>query len=348
MNTNHKMYTGDSSNMAELADNSVHLVVTSPPYPMIEMWDEMFSKANTMVGRALEKNMPKQAFEEMHKVLDKTWAEVDRVMIEGGMVCINIGDATRSFDKSFQCYPNAARITQWFFENGYNVLPRIHWRKPTNKANKFMGSGMLPPNAYVTLEEESVLVFRKGLWPREFTKGSEIEMRRASAYFYEERNKWFSDSWDDIPGSRQEGLRGSKTHHAVYPVEIPLRLIHMYSIYGDTVLDPFAGTGTTLVAAMASGRSSVGYDTNPVMVMQYDQHIKKLDTYHDQFNRTRIRNHKRLVESGKEFRHESEVYDFPVTNGAEKTLRLFSIESYEGEKGEYTVRLGPYKHLPEK
>ncbi len=98
----------------------------------------------------------------MHSALDDVWAEISRVLVPGGIACINVGDATRTVGDSFRVYPNHARVTDAFVELGFEPLPDVLWRKPTNSAAKFMGSGMIPPNAYVTLEHEYVLVFRKG------------------------------------------------------------------------------------------------------------------------------------------------------------------------------------------
>lgn len=342
MNTKHRFITGNSSDMVEVPDRTVHLTVTSPPYPMIEMWDEMFSEQDPLIGRAMELNMGKEAFERMHKLLDEVWEEVSRVTTPAGIVCVNIGDATRKLGKNFQCYPNAARITKWFFDNGFTVLPSIHWRKPTNKANKFMGSGMLAPSAYVTQEEESILVFRKGPTPRDFNTDGERGTRQASAYFYEERNKWFCDSWDDIPGSRQDGLKNSKRRLALYPVEIPHRLIHMYSIYGDTVLDPFAGSGTTLVAAMASGRSSIGYDLDEDMQKIFKKRIHEPKQLNSRFTRDRIHSHLKYVEeTDRDFKYENKMYGFPVTNKAETKMRFYSVDSIKGGEGVYEVKMEP-------
>src|SRR4029079_11532235 len=119
------------------------------------------------------------------------------------MLCIDVGDATRTVGGRFRCYPNAARITSTVMRLAFDPLPAIVWRKPTNAPNKFMGSGMLPPGAYVTYEHEHVLIFRKGS-KRAFASAAEKAARHRSAYFWEERNVWFSDVWTDLVGARQE------------------------------------------------------------------------------------------------------------------------------------------------
>ena len=257
MITNHVVLHTTSAHMPAVQDASVALVVTSPPYPMIEMWDSCFCTQDQEIEKALREGAAALAFERMHRLLDQVWREVDRVLIPGGLVCINIGDATRTLNGVFQLFSNHNRILSAFCGMGYCVLPDIIWRKPSNSPNKFMGSGMYPAGAYVTYEHEYILIFRKG-GKRIFT--ADRDRRQRSAYFWEERNIWFSDLWE-ITGQRQKAADvTSRERSAAFPFEIPYRLVNMYSIQGDTVLDPFAGTGTTLLAAMAAGRSSIGVE----------------------------------------------------------------------------------------
>ena len=140
------VYYKSSSNMEEIEDESIHLIVTSPPYPMISKWDNHYGIVD---------------FEIQHHRLLATWGECYRVLIHGGIMCVNIGDATRTIGKKFQLFPSHARIIEHFLELGFQSLPEIIWRKQTNAPNKFMGSGMYPPGAYVTLEHEFILIFRK-------------------------------------------------------------------------------------------------------------------------------------------------------------------------------------------
>ena len=255
--TTHKIYFAASQDMKCIKDASIDLIVTSPPYPMIEMWDEIMAKQNPAIKGALTNN-PMQAFELMHQELDKVWKECYRLLKDGGLMCINIGDATRTINKEFQLYNNHARVIEACLKLGFANLPNIIWRKPTNAPNKFMGSGMLPCGAYVTLEHEWILVFRKG--SKRNYKEEEKKVRRESSFFWEERNKWFSDVWE-IKGVKQT-INNSKTRerNASFPFEIPFRLINMYSQQGDTVLDPFCGLGTTIVASMLTERNSIGVE----------------------------------------------------------------------------------------
>ena len=255
MQTRHEAVHGDARDLSTLTDESVQLIVTSPPYPMIAMWDEAFTAMDPEVGLALDRAEGVRAFEAMHRQLDRCWAELHRVLVPGGLACINIGDATRSVDKQFALWPNHARILQAALALGFTVLPDILWRKPNNSPTKFMGSGMLPAGAYVTYEHEYVLILRKGA-KRAFDADGKRH-RRASALFWEERNAWYCDLWD-LTGTRQSmpGVEARK-RSAAFPFELAFRLIQMHSVYGDRVLDPFAGTGTTALAAAVAGRGSV-------------------------------------------------------------------------------------------
>lgn len=255
----HYIYTMDSRNLKPMLDKSINLIVTSPPYPMIEMWDGVFISQDNSIEEDLDNGLGISAFDKMHSILDETWEECDRVLADGGFICINIGDAVRTLNSYFCMYPNHVRVVDFFLKKGYSVLPDIHWRKQTNAPNKFMGSGMLPAGAYVTYEHEYILIFRKGD-KREFSD-TEKSIRRSSAYFWEERNTWFSDLWD-IKGTAQDMKTDgtSRNRNASFPFEIPYRLVNMYSMEGDWILDPFAGLGTTNLACMACNRNSVGID----------------------------------------------------------------------------------------
>ncbi len=264
LQTRHRLLRADARRMAAVADASVNLVVTSPPYPMIAMWDGLFGDLDPEIARSLADGRPQEMFARMHGLLDPVWDEVYRVLRPGGFACINIGDAVRSFNGEFGLYANHVRILDHLQRIGFTCLPAILWRKPTNAPTKFMGSGMLPAGAYVTLEHEYILIVRKG-GKRRFPP-DEQPRRRESAIFWEERNTFFSDVWTDIRGSRQllEASAG-RDRSAAFPFELAYRLILMYAIKGDMVLDPFWGTGTTTLAASAAGRSSIGYEIDQAL-----------------------------------------------------------------------------------
>lgn len=275
MKSQHTIYFSKSQEMSQINDNSVDLVITSPPYPMIEMWDEIMSSQNPLIKKAFNESQPELAFELMHKELDAVWKECYRVVKDGGFICINIGDATRTIDGEFRLYNNHSRITQYCTSLGLTNLPNIIWRKQTNAPNKFMGSGMLPCGAYITLEHEYILIFRKGS-KRNYKNAEQKADRRESSYFWEERNVWFSDLWD-LKGTKQKIANTStRDRSAAYPFEIPYRLINMYSQRGDVVLDPFLGTGTTTQAAMLLGRDSIGYEIDENMLQVIQSNIKSM------------------------------------------------------------------------
>jgi DNA modification methylase len=180
--TIHKVLFKNAQDIEEIPDKSVDLMVTSPPYPMIAMWDNIFSEQNSAIGTLLRKGDGCGAFELMNKELDKIWAQVYRVLKDGGFACINIGDATRTIDGEFKLYPNHSRILKCCLKLGFSPLPEILWRKHTNAPNKFMGSGMLPTGAYVTLEHKFILILRKGK-KRKFSDPKDKLRRQQSAFF---------------------------------------------------------------------------------------------------------------------------------------------------------------------
>lgn len=332
MQSIHKVHFGLAQNMKAVEDSSVDLVVTSPPYPMIEMWDEIMASQNPIIQYALNENNGSLAFELMHKELDKVWDEVVRVTKSEAFVCINIGDATRRIDGNFQLFSNHSRIIQYFLGNGFSCLPPIIWRKPTNSPNKFMGSGMLPAGAYITLEHEYILVFRKG-GKRIFKSEKEKNNRQSSAFFWEERNQWFSDLWE-VRGTNQKlNLSNSRERSGAYPFEISYRLINMYSAKGDTVLDPFLGTGTTTLSAMALGRNSIGYEIDEKLSDTIFQNVgaDKINILNEMI-KDRLKAHidfieKRMSNPDSIIKHFNEHYDFPVMTNQETNLYFNFLEN---------------------
>lgn len=326
MRTQHKIVYSDAREIQDVKSESVDLMITSPPYPMIEMWDEMFGKQNPEISKALMEHDGNLAFELMHKELDKVWKEVYRVLKVGGIACINIGDSTRSLNNKFQIYPNHARILNYCLNLGFHALPHILWIKETNKPDKFMGSGMLPVGAYVTLEHEHILILRKGD-KREFKKPEERLNRQKSAFFWEERNIWFSDKWKDINGVFQK-LNHNKVRErsAAYPIELTYRLINMFSVQGDIVLDPFLGTGTTTLGAIASGRSSIGYEIDANFKEIIEERIKEIRGVANAYIEERLERHKEFMKRRAEIKGEHKYwnknYNFPVVTLQEKNILI--------------------------
>ena len=330
METTHTVHAADARDLS-LAADSVDLVVTSPPYPMVEMWDGLFTDLDPQVGDFLAGGRGEAAFDAMHAVLAEVWDELARVLRPGGIACINVGDATRSLDGRFRVYNNHARVIDAFERRGFDPLPDVLWHKPTNSAAKFMGSGMVPPSAYVTLEHEYVLVFRNGP-RREFDPGD--PQRYESAYFWEERNRWFTDIWTDVRGRLQDLPEDDlRDRAAAFPFEIPYRLVNMYSVYGDTVLDPFWGTGTTTLAAMAAGRDSVGYERDRRFLDRFEDSVDEVPAMAERVVSRRLNAHREFVadrrEAGNEFDYESTHYDFPVMTSQEQDIRFYVPENVE-------------------
>lgn len=313
---------------------------------MIHMWDETFVRLDPSIEKDLAGGHGRAAFERMHLALDAVWRECCRVLRPGGLCCINVGDATRTIGGSFELYANGARIVSSCASMGFAVLPRVIWRKSTNAPNKFMGSGMLPGGAYVTLEHEHILIFRKGT-KREFdTEGQKVGRRR-SAYFWEERNMWFSDVWTDLIGARQKSAANSaRERTGAYPTELAYRLVHMYSVQGDTVLDPFLGTGTTCLAALAGARSSIGAEIDEGFIDQARSRI--FDEWRSMNERTerRLLDHIRFVGEyrarGREPAHVNEHHGFPVITSQERGIVLPRIESVAEKDGAIHATYLPY------
>lgn len=326
--------------MSVISSGTIQLIVTSPPYPMIEMWDEAFSQQSSEILNALSSEDGTKAFELMHQELDKTWEECNRVLRDGGFLCINIGDATRTIN-DFQLYSNHARILQKLMQLGFQILPEVLWRKQTNAPNKFMGSGMLPAGAYVTLEHEYILIARKG-GKRIFKSAKEKLNRQESGYFWEERNIWFSDIWDFKGITQKLHNDQLREKSAAFPFELAYRLVSMYSVKNDTVLDPFAGTGTTILASMLVERNSIGIELQEKFNGLIKDRIMSARDYLNEFVNERLVNHKNFIEKRlqekKDIKYTNAYYNFPVVTKQEENIIIRTItEIIMINKNEYEV-----------
>jgi DNA modification methylase len=339
MQTKHKVFFKNANQMSELSDGSVHLIVTSPPYPMIEMWDHTFMAQNDNISEQLSNGHGFKAFELMHKCLDIVWKEIYRVLCDGGIACINIGDATRTINGDFILFPNHSRILSQLIHIGFSPLPLIIWRKQTNAPNKFMGSGMLPPGAYVTLEHEYILIARKN-GKRLFKNTNDKEIRHQSAFFWEERNNWFSDVWFELKGTRQNmNDNDPRKRSAAFPFDLAYRLVNMFSVEDDIVLDPFLGSGTTLLACMASMRNSFGYEIDigfkDIIEGKLDGFIDIANNYID----GRLSNHINFVKDRFRdkgfFQYANEIYGFPVITRQELKMRLCKLTNLTKEQDSF-------------
>ncbi len=333
MKTTHKILFQDSRDLKNIPSESVDLIVTSPPYPMIEMWDEMFGNQNPDIQSALANDDGKLAYSLMHEILDSVWDEVFRVLKNNRFACINIGDATRTVNGDFCLYPNHARILTHLLKIGFSALPDILWRKQANTPNKFMGSGMLPAGAYVTLEHEYILIVRKG-FKREFKAEKEKENRRESALFWEERNIWFSDVWTDIKGKCQKLSNNiSRLRSAAFPYELAYRLINMYSVKGDVVLDPFLGTGTTIAAAMTSGRNSIGVEIDESFQQVICPIANNIVEFSNDYLHNRLERHfefvKHRMENSGALKYINKHYGCPVVTSQEPFILLNGLNEVQ-------------------
>jgi DNA modification methylase len=253
LSTSHKIYLGDARLMPELGiEPAVHLVVTSPPYFNLI---EYPSRPAGQLGNFSDYD----AFlAELHKV----WQRCLDVLHPGGRLCVVVGDVCVSRKKAGRHYllPLHADISHDCMRMGFDYLNPILWSKIANAATEVEGNGSTflgkpyEPNAVIKNNVEYVLIFRKPGAYRNPTK----EQRDLSIIDKDDHKKWFRQVWQDIPG--QSRWRG---HPAPYPVELAYRLISMFSFVGDTVLDPFCGTATTVEAAIKAHRSSVGYEIEP-------------------------------------------------------------------------------------
>jgi hypothetical protein len=189
---------------------------------------------------------------------------------------------------------------------------------------------MLPPGAYVTLEHEYILIVRKGS-KRNFNPIEKVN-RRESAYFWEERNAWFSDVWFDLLGTPQN-LNGRNKRSGAFPLELPLRLVNMFSIYGDTVCDPFMGSGTTMIAAMCSARNSIGYEIDKGLQPVILEKISNVPAMANKIIHKRVEAHCDYVRERQKtkgnLKYTSRRYGFPVVTRQEEDLRFYRLQNIQ-------------------
>ena len=197
-----------------------------------------------------------------------------------------------------------------------------------------MGSGMLPAGAYVTLEHEFILILRKGN-KRKFTTEEEKKRRRESSFFWEERNLWFSDVWEGLKGTRQNNInKNIRDRSGAYPFELTYRLINMFSLRGDTVLDPFLGTGTTTIASISTGRNSVGFEIDSKLEEHITSRLENIVNFSNKLLQNRIENHLKFVQqktnAKARLRYMSSHYGFPVMTSQEREIvfdKLYRVKT---------------------
>jgi modification methylase len=245
INTTHKIIRGDSRKMSLLADKSVHLVITSPPY-----WQLKDYGTEDQIG--FHEN-----YETYINNLNIVWKECHRVLHLGCRLCINIGDqfARSVYYGRYKVIPIRTEIIKLCETIGFDYMGAVIWQKVTTcnttGGATIMGSFPYPRNGIVKLDYEFILLFKKQGVPPAPTK----EQKEISIMTKDDWNTFFSGHWY-FAGAKQNG------HIAMFPEELPARLIKMFSFSGETVLDPFLGSGTTTLAARNLGRNSIGYEIN--------------------------------------------------------------------------------------
>lgn len=254
--TYHKIVNGDSRQMSELKDESIHLVLTSPPY-----WQLKDYGTENQIGFHDD-------YETYINHLNLTWKECYRVLHKGCRLCINIGDqfARSVYYGRYKIIPIHSEIIKFCEMIGFDFMGSIIWQKTTTMNTtggaSVMGSFPHPRNGIVKLDFEYILLFKKqGTGPK-----PTAEQKEQSAMTTEEWNTYFNGHWY-ISGARQD------SHLAMFPEELPKRLIKMFSFVGENVLDPFLGSGTTSLVAKSLGRNSCGYEINPDFIPIIKQKI---------------------------------------------------------------------------
>jgi len=256
MPTRHILINGDCRHMSQIADSSVQLIVTSPPY-----WQLKDYGSEQQIGF-------NDSYEQYINNLNVVWAECFRILQDGCRLCINIGDqfARSVYYGRYKVIPIHSEIIRFCEALGFDYMGSIVWQKPTSMHTtggaKVMGSYPYPRGGIVKIDFEHILLFRKQGKSPSVNK----EKRDISKLSDEEWNTYFDSHWQ-IQGEHQD------RHIAVFPKELPLRLIKMFSFVGDTVCDPFMGSGTTALAARDSGRNSIGYEINPDFRLFYQEKV---------------------------------------------------------------------------
>lgn len=249
--TKHQLRLGDARDLSSIADRSVELIVTSPPYWTLKKYEPRRGQLGEV-----------EKYEAFLDELDRVWRGCARVLVEGGRICCVVGDVCipRRRDGRHRIMPLHADIQVRARSFGLDCLTPILWRKIANGVTEAEGNGAgfygkpYQPGSVVKNDVEYIVFLRK---PGEYRRTSMLQ-KALSMLSKEEMQAWFSSFWTDIKGaSTRDG------HPAPFPVDLAERLIRMFSFAGDTILDPFVGTGSTSIAAIRAGRNSIGIEIEP-------------------------------------------------------------------------------------
>jgi modification methylase len=259
----HRIVRGDARDPSFLPNESIHLVVTSPPYFDLKQYA---AESSAQLGEIHD-------YENFLDELDRVWRECQRVLVPGGRVCCVVGAITVARRKAGRHYvlplPSDIQVRSRCL--GLDNLTPIIWLKVGNivleasRSSRFLGKPNLP-NGVVKNDFETIVMLRK---PGGYRKPT-AEMEAASRIESEDYFRWFVPIWSDITGA------STKNHPAPFPTELAYRLVRMFSFAGDTVLDPFLGSGTTIEAAVRSGRNSIGVETEPTYVTLAEKRLAQL------------------------------------------------------------------------
>jgi len=264
--TGHRLVLGDARNLSFIPSDSVHLVVTSPPYWSLKKYRDHEAQLGDI-----------QDYELFLLELDKVWEHCYRVLVPGGRLICVVGDvclSRRKNDGRHTVVPLHASIQEHCRKLGYDNLAPIIWYKIANASFEASGNGAgflgkpYEPNAVIKNDIEFILMERKPGGYRSPT----VATRVLSVISDENHKQWFQSIWSGVTGA------STRNHPAPYPEELAERLIRMFSFVGDTVLDPFMGTGTTTVAAARWGRNSIGVEIDPHYFESAESRIRQVTT----------------------------------------------------------------------
>jgi site-specific DNA-methyltransferase (adenine-specific) len=235
-----KIILGSSESMKEIPDNSLHLMVTSPPYNVTKEYDEDLS------------------LKEYLQLLKNVFSETYRILVYGGRACVNVANLGRK-----PYIPLSDHISQIMIEIGFKMRGEIIWHKGAGAGvSMAWGSWQSASNPVLRDTHEYILVFSKGSFERKKLDGKENTIAK------EQFMEWTKSVWIMNPESAKK-----VGHPAPFPVELPYRLIQLYTYKGDIILDPFMGSGTTAIAALKSDRKYVGYENDPQYIKLAEERI---------------------------------------------------------------------------